>query len=308
MERLRSKPRAPRAASPLRFTRAVALLLAAAALASSTAVAGEPYRERVAARPTEGASYDYPWDGSVSGHPERSWTGRAWVHPSIAADAEQPRPLVVFLHGLNAERMPHRWLGDGNEGDVRRIVQDLIDQGAIVPALVAGPGSVDRSVVENVFSLWGGFDLDAFLDTTREALRGRATIDARRVIVVGHSGAGCTDKGGIVSVLRAKVPPLAVISIDTCMSPVVALALRKAPPETSIIVTWQEQSWTDRPFDDFKSVWAQPSGTATKRPHAVLDRLHVREAWSHDATVHLTLEKWLPRLLSPRDGEPAPAR
>ena len=63
--------------------------------------------------------------------------------------------------------------------------------------------------------LWPGFDLDAFLDRTAARLAGIATIDRSRVIVVGHSGAGCNIHGGLATALHAKTTPLADLVIDT---------------------------------------------------------------------------------------------
>src|SRR5690349_20066758 len=96
----------------------LAILAAAPALAKGKKPAPKP--------PLEGATLDYAWDGKDIGHPERAWLGRAFVHDKAKADPAAPRPLLVFVHGLNTERIKYRWMGGGNEGDVRRIVSELI--------------------------------------------------------------------------------------------------------------------------------------------------------------------------------------
>lgn len=253
--------------------------------------------------PLAGATYDYAWDGAAIGHPERSWLGRAYVPPAVARETSKPVPVLVFLHGLNRELIPYRWMGGGKEGDVRRIVQDLIDRKAIEPMLVVAPSSVVRSAVTAAETSWPAFDVDAFLTETRRALGGRATMDEARIIVAGHSGAGCNDKGGLAAIARsAKTPLLALLSVDTCMGLGLARQLREVNHETAVVVTYQTQTWTKRPFSDFRRAFqtARPSPTELA-PAAVrtIEAMRPREPFPHDALVHLTLEKWLPRWLSP---------
>ena len=207
-------------------------------------------------------------------------------------------PLVVFLHGLNKDLIPHRWMGGGNEGDVRRLVAELVDAGTIPPVVVAGPGSVVKEAVARGAS-FPEIDVGHFVERTEAALGASVPIDAARVVVLGHSGAGCSDKGGIVAALRMKRPPLGVVSIDTCMGPGLARDLAAAPPTTHVVVSWQDASWK-RPFAAFKATFAQgvaahPPATGALRE---LDHLPAL-ARAHDATVGQTLAKWLPRLLVP---------
>lgn len=252
-------------------------------------------------RPTAGVSYEYPYDGRDVGHPERAWTGRAYVHPAVAADPKKPVPLLVFLHGLNKELLPHRWMGGGNEGDVRRIAQDLVDKKAIPPLVVAGPSSLVEASVTNALTSWPAFDLDGFVEKTRERLQGIATIDPSRILIAGHSGAGCNDAGGLATAVHGKTHLYAAISIDTCMGPGLAQKLLAAPPDTSVVVAWQEQVWTQRPFTEFKRQWKHDLKAATPPPTALreLDPFQVKEGSPHDALVHLTLDKWLPRIFAP---------
>jgi hypothetical protein len=242
-----------------------------------------------------GRTVDYPYDGADVNDPSRAYTGRAFVHDRALA-ATTALPLVVFLHGLNRDLIPHRWIGGGNEGDVRRIVAGLIDEGALRPVVVAGPGSVVKAAVSHGSS-FPVFDLDRFVALTEEALAGVARIDPKRVVVMGHSGAGCSEKGGLVAAVRAREAPLAVVSIDTCMQGPLAEALGGARPETHVVVTWQTASW-QRPFDRFRVVFgrevaAHPPAAGRLRE---LDPLPALPR-AHDATVGQTFAKWLPRIL-----------
>jgi hypothetical protein len=252
-------------------------------------------------RPTTGTTYEYPWDGRDIGHPERAWTGRAYVHPDVAAEPKKPVPLIVFIHGLNRELIKNRWMGGGVEGDLRRIVQDLIDKKAIVPAIVAGPGSIVESTVSDALTAWPAFDVDNFIARTQTRLQDVATIDTSRIVVVGHSGAGCNDSGGLATVAQSKTHLLGLISVDTCMGPGLARKLVGSPADTHVIVSWQAQTWTDRPFTLFKNQFKHDLKAASPPPTALreLDPIQVKEGFPHDAMVHLALEKWLPKILSP---------
>src|SRR5579863_3357215 len=61
--------------------------------------------------PLDGTSYDYGYDGRADGHRERAWLGRVFVHRKAAEAAGQSLPLLVFLHGNNAEGIKYRWMG-----------------------------------------------------------------------------------------------------------------------------------------------------------------------------------------------------
>lgn len=254
--------------------------------------------------PLDGADHHFAYDGRDVGHVERAWQGRAFIHRLVAAEPARPRPLVVFLHGTNEARIPYRWMGGGKEGDVRRIVSELMEAGAIEPVIVAGPSSVDPNAIVNARTSWPAFDLGRFVTLLEAQLRGVATVDRGRIIVVGHSGAGCNPKGGLATAARGSLVPLAALSIDTCMDPEVGLALVRAPTETRVIVTWQTQGWLTRPIAQFTRSFRREAALAGLDPsrQRVLDHLSVKEPMPHDAMVPLTLRKWLPLLLG------APAR
>lgn len=257
--------------------------------------------------PLDGVSYEYQYDGADVGHKERAWLGRAFVHSSLATVPGKAAPILVFLHGMNTDLIKYRWMGGGQEGDVRRIVAELMEEGSVTPMIVAAPSTIDPVTASNAVLLWPAFDLDGFLDRTAARLAGVATIDRSRVIVVGHSGAGCNIRGGLATALHAKTPPFADLVVDTCMATDFAKDLAHAPPTTNVIVSWQSISWEDRLFDDFRHVFKRELKKAVPPLDGVLRELDYEQPTQggpHDAMVGLTLRRWLPKLVPP----PAPAK
>ncbi|MBK8253844.1 MAG: hypothetical protein IPK82_14415 [Polyangiaceae bacterium] len=250
--------------------------------------------------PLQGQTVDYAYDGKDVGHPERAWAGRAFVHTKAAVDPNKALPLFVFVHGINSEQIKYRWMGGGNEGDVRRIVSDLIDSGQLPPVLVAAPSSVNPQNIMVATTSWMGFDLDHFVEKTAAALKGTATIDKTKIIVAGHSGGGCNVKGGIATAIGAKNVHSALV-IDTCMGTDLASHLAKAKKSLNVVVTWQALTWGKRPLTDFKKVFerdvkANPADTGILR---TLELMTPKEPMPHDAMVPLTLKKYLPMLVPP---------
>lgn len=315
-------------------------MIRALTLAAAVAVAGAPGRSAAqpkpvpvpiartatdatkpaTAAPLDGKSHDYEYPANqVTGAgaapvasgvpavpPERGWLGRAFVHRLAAADPKRPLPILVFLHGTNAEKIKYRWMGGGQEGDIRRIVAELMEAGQIPPMLVAAPSAVLPAATAIARTSWPGFDLDTFLDVTAERLRGIAAIDRSRVIVAGHSGGGCNPKGGIVTAIHASTPVHAALVIDTCMDIDQAIPLAHARPTTHVIVSWQRMSWTSRPIDDFKRAFQRTVERSPAAPDVLraLEQLQPTEPMPHDAIVALALRRWLPSLLSP-DAAPS---
>jgi hypothetical protein len=255
----------------------VITLCLAASLAVGTAAAGE----------LSGQSYDYDYDGKDVGHPERAWWGRAYVPPSAGA-TEEHVPLVIFLHGLNKALIKYRWMGAGPEGDVREIIGDLVDAEKMGPVVVAAPSSIIKSQVAHGSS-WNRFDLD-----------GIAEIDEERIVVAGHSGAGCSDRGGLATAAQSRRPLLAILAIDTCMSESLAVRWSATDPNIHFVVSYQSVAWTNRPFKTFKRLWEK--GVSDNPPaDGVLRALdHQKPDHApHDAMVPITFERWLPQLLPP---------
>ncbi|MEO7330973.1 MAG: hypothetical protein ABI193_20530 [Minicystis sp.] len=256
--------------------------------------------KRPAPLPTlDGNTYDFDYDGKDVGRPERAWLGRSFLHNKTVGDPARPLPILVFLHGMNTEQIKYRWMGGGQEGDVRRIMSTLMDSEQIPPMIVAGPSTIDAVTASNAILLWPGFDLDTFLDKTQERLQGLVTIDRSRVIVAGHSGAGCNIKGGLSTALKSKTSPLAGLVIDTCLLVDEAVNMAHVRPSTHIVVSWQSISWDDRYFDDFRNAFKREV-SKSPAPAGILRELDYQQpsvASPHDAMVGLSLRKWLPRLL-----------
>jgi hypothetical protein len=257
--------------------------------------------------PLRGQTRDFTYDGRDVGHLERAYRGRVFVPALTAARAkERPVPLVVFIHGTNAEAIDFRWMGGGREGDVRRIVAALVENQRIEPVVVAAPSATLPAAIVNAHTSWPAFDLDRFVSRTVRELRGVARIDLARVIVVGHSGAGCNRQGGLLATLNAVLRPLAILSIDTCMAPDTAPLLALADRRTAVVVSWQTHSWTSRALGAFAKAFrravadaAFPTGTIRELSH----QRNIKLPMPHDAMVPLTLNRWLPRLIGlPEEG------
>jgi len=287
--------------------RAVACVLLGALSLSALPSLGKDKKEPP---PLAGNTYDFPYDGKDIGKPERGYTGRAFV-PTKAASEKKALPALVFVHGLNVEKIPFRWIGGGNEGDVRRIVGDLVEGGKIAPMLVLAPTSTDARTMTDAMTSWPGFDLDKFIGLAAKKLDGIATIDKKRIVVAGHSGGGCNASGGVVGTLGAKESPVAALVIDVCMTPDVAKKLAKGPAGTHVVVSYQTLSWDKRGFGFFqkefeKEVAANPAG-APLLPHGsdkvalrVVEKLTPKAGMAHDAMVPLVLGTWLPKFFPPK--------
>jgi len=177
-----------------------------------------------------GRTIDFVYDGSDVRHPTEAYVARLFLPGEVKKTPDVPRPLLVFLHGVNPDHVRFRFTGGKpDEPDLRLIVAELIEAGTIPPVIVAAPSSVVSSELPT--TLWPDFDLDRFVERTARTLRGKATIDLDAVVVVGHSGAGCNPKGGLASALAGtSLPVRAALSIDTCMTVADARALGDAPP------------------------------------------------------------------------------
>jgi len=297
-----------KSAGPVRSSlrRALCTLVVAALVVATlpgTSRSEPPSKKKVP--PLAGVTYDFEYDGKDIGRPERAWLGRAFVHTKAAADPSRPLPILVFIHGLNSELIRYRWMGGGNEGDVRRIVSDLIERGDVPPMIVAAPSTIMPAAATVARTSWPAFDLDNFLALTAQKLKGVATIDPQRVIVAGHSGGGCNAKGGLATAVHAKAPVRAALAIDTCMEPDFAGELARARPATHVVVSWQTVTWNKRPIARFKSRFNSDVANAAAPGPGILrelDESRPTEPSPHDAMVGLTLKKWLPKLIAGARG------
>jgi len=206
------------------------------------------------------------------------------VHVTTGAAHGEKLPVVVFLHGMNRDGIVHPWFGPP-QGDLRSIVEPLVRAGSVAPFILAAPTHTRHAT--GAASMWPDFDLSDFLEATDAALAGTAHVDRSRVVVVGHSGAGCNAAGGFLGegVLRAR--PLAVVAIDTCVNERVAPRLAALAEIANVRFFWH-RSWR-RPVDDLASA------CSTCAIEEVVD-LPPR-AIPHVAMVPAVLRRVLPELL-----------
>jgi hypothetical protein len=203
----------------------------------------------------------------------------------------QPLPLVVFLHGTNPSSEPHMWFGGGGR-DLRPMVKRLIDSGQVKPFVLAAPSQTKNAGL--AAKVWQGFDLNAFVDDVVKATDGSVTIDRTRVVLAGHSGAGCNPNGGLAADFwSAGVPlPLALVSIDPCLDRKMGGAFARRPTEVPLLLWWQPAIWIRQP--------AKFEAALTRdKPEERVDR--VRElppmgANPHEAILPIALESALREL------------
>jgi hypothetical protein len=124
--------------------------------------------------------------------------------------------------------------------------------------------------------MWPRFDVGDFLDATDAALGELARTDRSRIIVVGHSGAGCNPTGGLFSESVLGLQPSALVDVDGCVDDAVSasLALLAAAGRTRVRFFWQ-RTWP-RPIRELEAacgackveeVAALPTGAA---PHVAI--------------------------------------
>jgi len=216
--------------------------------------------------------------------------GGAAVLPERAA-AETALPLVVFLHGTNPSSEPHMWLGGGGR-DLRPLIKRLIESGQVKPFVLAAPSQTKNAGL--AAKVWEGFDLNAFVDDVVAATDGAVSIDRTRVVLAGHSGAGCNPSGGLAADFwSAGVPlPLALVSIDPCLDRKMGGAFARRPTEVPLLLWWQPAIWVREP--------AKFEAALTRdKPEERVDR--VRElppmgANPHEAILPVALESALREL------------
>lgn len=247
--------------------------------------------------PLDGKTVDFEYDGADVKNRTLAYTGRLYVPPE-GVGSKTPLAMLTFLHGFNFKLVPHRWLGGGQEGDARRILGEMVKRGIIPPMIVGGPGSVQPEAVCGGSS-FPVFDFDNYVRLSKKALAGVAEIDETHLIVVGHSGAGCTDTGGVAAPGRfaKEFPPEAIISIDTCMNALQARGMAAALPDVNVIVVYQRNAWV-REFDDFIRIFKSEVAKHPATP-GVMRTLDEFGSISHNNMVPLTMLKYLPFFIGP---------
>jgi hypothetical protein len=213
------------------------------------------------------------------------------------APAEQRLPLVVFLHGTNATSEPHLWMGGGGK-DLRPLVKRLIDSGQVEPFVFAAPSQTKNAGL--AAKVWQDFDLNRFVDDVLKATDGKLNIDRERVVLAGHSGAGCNPNGGLAADFwSAGSPlPLALISIDPCLDRKMGGAFARRPVEVPLLLWWQPAIWVREPAKFTAAL-------SRDKPEARIDRvleLPPMGANPHDAILPVALESALRELFGVERG------
>lgn len=218
--------------------------------------------------------------------------GGAAALPEQASAEAEPLPLVVFLHGTNPTSETHMWLGGGGR-DLRPLAKRLIESGQVEPFVLAAPSQTKNAGL--AATVWQNFDLNAFVDDVVRATEGLARIDRRRVVLAGHSGAGCNPRGGLAAdYWSAGSPlPLALVSIDPCLDRKMGGAFARRPTGVPLLLWWQPAIWVRQPAK-FQAALLQD------KPEQRVDR--VRElppmgANPHEAILPVAFESALRELL-----------
>jgi len=214
----------------VRLARAARVLVGAGALAWSA-----PAQAKTLYFPHQDARFLYRFQRN----------GGAAVVPE-SASPEQPLPLVVFLHGTNSSSEPHMWLGGGGK-DLRPLVKRLIESGDVQPFVLAAPSQTKNAGL--AATVWQGFDLNGFVDDVVRATDGVANIDRSRIVLAGHSGAGCNPSGGLAADFWSAgvALPLALVSIDPCLDRKMGGAFARRPTEVPLLLWWQPAIWLREP-------------------------------------------------------------
>jgi hypothetical protein len=130
-----------------------------------------------------------------------------------------PLPLLVLLHGLNSSGRLHPLLhpGDDDEYDLVAQLRPLWRRGRLPPFLIAAP-TQSRAAGFGP-DLWIRFHLDEFIAAAEKALPMGMQIDRSQIAVAGHSGAGCSVRGGLLGVVARRHPGLQLVAaVDTCQN------------------------------------------------------------------------------------------
>jgi hypothetical protein len=241
-----------------------------------------------------GRSFDFEFHDEEYLLPTQHGGGRAYVPKQVQAD--EPVPLVVFLHGVNRVNEVHMWLGTGPEDLLARL-DDWIRRGDLPPMVLAAPSQT--RLASWAGTLWTGLDLEKFVSATERAIAGRARIARDRVIVAGHSGAGCNLEGGLLKIAadRGSIEPIGIVALDTCLDGAVGEALGRASESTRIATYWQSIFWNRKLADfaiGFRLTRSEPwPGTDW------FERVDPKGRWPHDELVAPSLGKAISVLVGP---------
>jgi len=214
------------------------------------------------------------------------------------ATAEESLPLVVFLHGTNPTPELHLWFGGGGR-DLRPLARQLVRSKEVSPFVLAGPSQSKGAGLAR--TVWQAFDLTAFVEDVVQATATRVRIDRQRVVLVGHSGAGCNPSGGLAADFwTAGTPlPLALVAIDPCLDAKLGQAFARRPAGVPLWLSWQPALWVREP-NEFAAALARD------KPELRVDRvveLPPRGPNPHEAIVPIAFESAMRELFGVKPAE-----
>ncbi len=219
--------------------------------------------------------------------------GAAWVTPTAVPG--EPLPLFIYMHGLNRQRIQHRWL-HGSVWDMRTIVGPLAMAGAIGPMAVAVPSTTSDDAFASE-TIYRTLDVTGFVEATAQALSAQGfVIDRNRVIFTAHSASSCAPHNGLFAGLGVQASPI-LLNIDGCMNQQFGNMLGDAPDWQQVIVLYQDYMWR-RDYQGFLTTWNR---AVARHPNAVRTIEYYRMVGEdvHNQIVPISLRKWLPRLVPP---------
>jgi hypothetical protein len=173
-----------------------------------------------------------------------------------------------------------------------------VDEQQVRPFVLAAPSQTKNAAATR--GLWSEFDLSGFVDDVAGAMENVLQIDRTRVVVAGHSGAGCNPDGGLATDFWTgeKPPPLALISIDPCLDAEMGAVFAKRPSHVPLLVWWQSAIWARSPEEFWSSLVAgKPAGRIDR-----MTKLPADGPNPHDSIVPLAFERMV-RELFPVDAQ-----
>lgn len=259
-------------------------MLALSLVVATLLVVAHGHADPVLSTPTTaaspGATVTFPYRQRRFLYSRNGSGGLAYV--TSGAQRGATLPVVVFLHGMNPDEQMHMWFGPPY-GDLRSIVEPLVSSGKVAPFILAAPTHTRFATGATV--MWPRFDLSDFLDSTESALLGLAHVDRARVIVVGHSGAGCNATGGILGEGVRSAKPTAILAVDTCVDDRVVPELASIPASTRVRFFWQK-------------TWARPIGDLERAcERCEIEEVDLGSTQPHNAILPEALRRALPDLL-----------
>jgi hypothetical protein len=240
---------------------------------------------------------EFPFDDARRLLPGQTHGGKAWRSRGLPNDGGAV-PLVIFVHGVIFDGRRHHWLTPDRNGpwDARPFMNDLVDSGAVPPLVVAVPSQTRDGTDPG--KLFVGLDFDAFVRAVDDAIAPHQRVDRSRIVVIGHSGSACDPNNAAFAALQAKTfAPRALLAIDGCMAKSNAHLLAPTTSAHDVIVTYQEELWSERPFSEFRATWEHALQRPPPAGLRILERLAPNSPNAHLAIVEQTIRSWLPRIL-----------